>query len=98
MTPSSATRFVEAISKAIAAVKCAPLRKSERARATAAYEQEDEAAPSALATRRVRGRSSPSSRPIVDLRTIAWTMEESRKPRISAQVISHVIEPVMDRA
>lgn len=34
--------LVEAISKATAAVKSAPLRKRERARATAAYGQEDE--------------------------------------------------------
>lgn len=34
--PSSMTRFVEATSKAIAALKSAPLRKIERARATAA--------------------------------------------------------------
>ena len=34
--PSSTTRFVEANSKAIAAVKSAPRRKSERASATAA--------------------------------------------------------------
>ena len=36
MTPSSMTRLVEAISNAIAAVKFAPLRNSERASATAA--------------------------------------------------------------
>ena len=36
MIPSSITRFVEAISKAIAAVKLAPLRTSDRAKATAA--------------------------------------------------------------
>ena len=36
ITPSSTTRFVEAISKAIAAVKSAPLRNSDRASATAA--------------------------------------------------------------
>ena len=36
ITPSSMTRFVEAISNAIAAVKPAPLRNSERASATAA--------------------------------------------------------------
>ena len=36
ITPSSITRLVEAISKAIAAVKSAPLRNSARARATAA--------------------------------------------------------------
>ena len=36
MMPSSITRFVEANSKAIDAVKLAPLRKIERASATAA--------------------------------------------------------------
>ena len=36
MIPSSITRFVEANSNAIDAVKSAPLRKRERARATAA--------------------------------------------------------------
>ena len=36
MTPSSTTRLVEAIWKATAAVKSAPLRKRERASATAA--------------------------------------------------------------
>ena len=36
MMPSSITRFVEANSNAIAAVKFAPLRKIERASATAA--------------------------------------------------------------
>ena len=36
MMPSSTTRLVEAISKAIAAVKLAPLRNSDRASATAA--------------------------------------------------------------
>ena len=35
-TPSSMTRLVEAISNAIAAVKLAPLRNSDRASATAA--------------------------------------------------------------
>ena len=36
ITPSSTTRLVEAISKTMAAVKLAPLRKRARARATAA--------------------------------------------------------------
>jgi hypothetical protein len=36
MMPSSTTRLVEPISKAIAAVKCAPLRNNDRASATAA--------------------------------------------------------------
>jgi hypothetical protein len=36
ITPSSITRFVEPISKAIAEVKFAPLRNNDRANATAA--------------------------------------------------------------
>ena len=55
MMLSSRTRLVEAISNAIAAVKLAPLRKIERASATAAYEQDDEAAPSASAVAIERG-------------------------------------------
>ena len=49
------TRLVEAISKAIAAVKFAPLRNSDRANATAAYEHDEDAAPSPAAIARVRG-------------------------------------------
>lgn len=98
MTPSSTTRFVEAISNAMAAVKCAPLRNSDRASATAAYEQEEDAAPSAAASVRVRGRSSPSSPTTVEVRTTAWTTADSAKPRISAQVISQVMDPAMDSA
>ena len=90
--------MVEAISNAIAAVKSAPLRNSDRASATAAYEHEDEAAPSPAASASVRGRPSPSRRTMVDLRTTAWITADSANPRISAQVISQVIEPVMDSA
>jgi ABC-2 type transport system ATP-binding protein len=46
----------------------------------------------------VRGRSSPSSRSTVDFGTTAWTTADSPNPRISAQVISHVIDPAMDSA
>jgi hypothetical protein len=91
MMPSSTTRLVEAISKAIAAVKSAPLRKIDLARATAAYEQELDAAPSPHASARVRGRSSGSSRVIWRLDTTDCTIADSIKPRISAQVISQVI-------
>ena len=98
ITPSSSTRFVDPISNAIAAVKSAPLRNSDRASATAAYEHDDEAAPSSEATASVRGRSSPSSRTMVALRTTAWMIAERVNPRISAQVISHVIEPVIFNA
>jgi hypothetical protein len=55
MIPSSKTRFVEANWKAIAALKSAPLRKRERASATAAYEQEDEVAPRPVPTAIDRG-------------------------------------------
>ena len=98
ITPSSITRLVEAISNAIAAVKLAPLRSSDRASATAAYEQDDDAAPRPAATASVRGRSSPSSRTMVDFGTRAWITADSANPRISAQVISQAIDPVMDSA
>src|SRR5882724_3944621 len=91
MMLSSTTRFVEANSKAIAAVKFAPLRKIDRASATAAYEHDDDAAPSAHAIASVRGESSGSSRLIWRLETTAWTTPESAKPRISAQRISQSI-------
>jgi hypothetical protein len=93
MMPNSTTRFVEPISKAIAAVKLAPLRNSDRARATAAYEHDEEAAPKPAATANVRGRSSPSSATMVDRRTTACTTADNAKPRINAHRISHVIDP-----
>jgi hypothetical protein len=70
-TPNSMTRFVDAISNAMAAVRLAPLRKSDRAKATAAYEQDDDAAPNAVAAARDRGEASLISRPIRSRRTTA---------------------------
>src|SRR6476661_6156886 len=98
ITPSSTTRLVDAISKAIAAVKFAPLRNSERASATAAYEHDDDAAPNTVAMAKVRGRSSPSNPTIVDLRTTACTTADSAKPRINAHRISQVIDPARANA
>jgi hypothetical protein len=69
--PSSTTRFVEAISNAIATVKFAPLRNSDRANATAAYEHDDDTAPRRVAIAIDRGESSPISRRISLLRTTA---------------------------
>jgi hypothetical protein len=60
--PSSTTRFVDASSNVIAAVKSAPLRKSERASATEAYEHEDDAAPRPVAAASDRAESSGSRR------------------------------------
>jgi hypothetical protein len=93
MMPSSTTRLVEPISKAIAAVKCAPLRNNDRASATAAEEQDEEAAPSRDATASVRGRSSPIRRTIVDFRTAACTTADKANPRINAHRTSQVIDP-----
>jgi hypothetical protein len=56
MVVASAAKLVEAGSNAMAAVKCTPLRNGERASATAEYEQQDEAAPSARAVTIERGR------------------------------------------
>src|SRR5919197_810535 len=88
MMPSSMTRLVEANWNAIALVKLAPLRKIERASATAAYEQGDEAAPRPLARQSERGESSGSSRLISALETTACTAPDSAKPRTSAHRIS----------
>src|SRR5712691_5228523 len=98
MMPSSMTRLVLAISKTIAAVKLAPLRNRDRASATAAYEQEDDAAPRPVASASVFGLSSPSSRVIVWRRTSAWMTAARVKPRISDQVISQVIVPATPSA
>src|ERR1017187_1132363 len=98
MMPSSITRLVLAISNAIAAVKLAPLRNSDRARATAAYEHDDEAAPRPVAAARLAGESPPSSLMTVSRRTTAWTIADRVKPRISDQVICQVIDPAVPRA
>ncbi len=93
MMPSSTTRLVDAISNAMAVTKLAPLLNSERANATAAYEQEDEAAPSPAARARVLGRSSPRCLVTSLLRTTDWITAARANPRISAQRISQVIDP-----
>src|SRR6516165_6174365 len=98
MMPNSTTRLVEPISKAIAAVKLAPLRNKDRAKATAAYEHDDDAAPSPADTASVRGRSSPIRDTIVERRATACTTADRAKPRISAQRISHVIDPASAKA
>src|SRR5437899_12706637 len=88
MMLSSATRFVDANSKAIAAVKSAPLRKIDLASATAAYEHDDDAAPSPVAIARVFGESSGNNRLISDFETTACTTADKPKPRMSGHKIS----------
>src|SRR5437764_463659 len=80
------------------AVKLAPLRNNERARATAAYEHDDDAMPRPVAIARARGESSPSARITASRRTTARTIADSRNPRISAHRISHVIDPAIANA
>jgi hypothetical protein len=96
--PSSITRLVEANWKAIDAVKLAPRRNSVRANATAAYEQEEEAAPSPAAIASVRGESSGSRRRSSPFVTTACTAPESAKPGISAQRISQNIPKAKESA
>ena len=98
MIPSSMTRLVDAISNAIAAVKSAPFWTSDRASATAAYEQDELAAPRSDATASVRGESSGRSRPMRSFGTTACTTADSVNPRMSAQRISQVIANVIESA
>ena len=57
--PSSMTRFVEANMNATAAMKCAPFITSERAAASAANEQDEDAAPNSVASETLRKSGSP---------------------------------------
>src|SRR5437763_1038290 len=61
MTANSTAGFVDAGMKTIDAVKLAPLRKMDRASAAAAYEQDDDAAPSPQAMAMERGLSTGSN-------------------------------------
>jgi hypothetical protein len=71
MIPSSITRFVDASWKTIAAEKFPPFQKIDRASATAADEQEEEAAPSRAAMVSVFSESSGRSRFISEFETTA---------------------------
>src|SRR5438445_10394729 len=92
MIPSSMTRFVDANSKAMAAVKLAPLRKIDRASDTAAYEHQDDAAPRPEAISSVRGESSGRSRLISDFETTACTIADNPNPRTTAPPIAQTAE------
>jgi hypothetical protein len=81
----------------MAAVKSAPLRKIERARATAAYEHDEEAAPSPVAVAIDCGESSGKSL-VISLETTACTVPERAKPKISAQRIYQIIPNARERA
>src|SRR5260370_28251061 len=97
-TPSSSTRFVAANWKAIAAVKSPPLRTMERAIATAAYEQDDDAAPSALAFTIDLAEASGNSRDISPFDIATSTTAEKIKPRERPQKMSQNIVNAIHRA
>src|ERR1700674_5805544 len=83
-SPSSQTRFVDANWNASADAADAPFSKRDFAIATAAYEQEDEAAPRAVA--RVIGANPlpDNARSIRSRGTHACTIAEMAKPKASA--------------
>src|SRR5713101_3458981 len=96
MMPSSITRLVDANWKAIAEVKFAPLRKIERASATAAYEHDDDAAPKPQAIEIDLGESSGKSFVISRFETTACTTADKPNPRISAHRISQNIAKAIE--
>jgi hypothetical protein len=76
----------------MAAVKSAPLRNRDRARATAAYEHDEDAIPRAVALRSDFAERSGRRRVISLLETAAWTIPERANPRIRAHRISQNME------
>ncbi|HZS25354.1 MAG TPA: hypothetical protein VFA30_10255 [Gaiellaceae bacterium] len=87
-SPSSQTRFVDANWNASAAEADAPFWKSDFAIATAAYEHDDEAAPSAVARATAAGPEPASARSMRARGTQACTTAEIAKPRTSAHQTS----------
>ena len=79
--PSSKTRLVEANSKMTAFPSVDPLRNSVRATATAAYEQDEEAAPKTVAIATDFGVSRPTS-----ARRLAWKRASRRPPTAGNRV------------
>jgi hypothetical protein len=72
-------------------VKSAPLRKIDRAKATAAYEHDDDAAPNPVAIAKDFGESFGSNLPISPFETTAWTTPERPNPKINGHKISQNI-------
>ena len=89
--PSSQTRFVDANWKASAALADAPFSKSDLAIATAAYEQDEEAAPRPVAQASGLGPSPDNADSMRCRGTHACTIAEIAKPSTSAHHTSHAI-------
>src|SRR5262245_25349971 len=94
-SPSSHTRFVEANWKASAETADAPRANSERAIAIAAYEHEEEAAPSPVAFATGTKPSPDSAASIRSRGTQAWIAPEIAKPSTSAHQTSQAISPAL---
>ena len=92
-SPSSQTRFVEANWNASADAADAPFWKRDFAIAIAAYEQDDEAAPSAVA-RATGAKPLPERARSMRARgTQACTTADTPKPKTSAHHTSYAIRP-----
>jgi hypothetical protein len=96
-SPSSQTRFVDANWKASAETALAPFWNRLFAIAIAAYEHEDEAAPSAVARSTGRAPSPASAAWTRSRGTHACTIAEMRKPRTSAHQTSQAISSAFHR-
>src|SRR5204863_1433192 len=90
-SPSSQTRFVEANWKASADAAPAPFWNSDLAIATAAYEHELDAAPSAVAHATGRGPEPLMSASMRSRDTHACTTAENRKPTTRAHQTSQAM-------
>jgi len=84
--------LVDANSKMIALTKLAPLRKSARATATAAYEHDELAAPKPQARTKPLRSGLPRALATARFETTVWIIAESRKPKASGQRTSHTMK------
>ena len=86
--PSSKTRFVDANSKMIALTKWAPRRNRALATATAAYEQDELAAPNPRERTKPLRSGLPRTPATARFETTVCTIAESRNPKASGQKTS----------
>ena len=89
--PSSQTKFVDANWKASIAPADAPFSKSDLPMATAAYEQDEDAAPRPVAQASGRAPSSDRAASMRCRGTHAWTIAEMAKPSTSAHHTSQAM-------
>ena len=95
--PSSKTRFVDANWNTIAETRLAPRSKSDLAIAIAAYEHDDDAAPSPEASATSGSPRPPSARSSRRRGTQACTIADRAKPNASAHQTSHTMRSAFVR-